>query len=264
MKFTAELRNELSARLSRVQQALSQERLVSREATTRGAAGGVWMSVDPSRVTPFPSSNRNRGEALPGGLGWRDDSAATFVNRYKQAGVRPFFFWLSPSKWAKEIERDIRAAGMVSFGGAKYPVLARKPAILRPPKTDFLIRRFDRKRDAKRFVDYPDAEMREKLLRPNRIAGLEHFVAWEDELPVAIGRLFVKDKLAYLCGAGTLKSHRGRGAQSALIAARLARAGELGCDWVMSETVTVARQSLSNLQRLGFKIVFWKKVFQSP
>jgi hypothetical protein len=45
---------------------------------------------------------------------------------------------------------------------------------------------------------------------------------------------------------------------------RLARAAELGCDWVMSETNTMCRQSLANLQRLGFTIVFWKKVFQFP
>jgi GNAT superfamily N-acetyltransferase len=224
---------------------------------------GVWTSIDLTKETPFPSNNRNRGEPLPGGADWKPDSAVKFVRRYQKAGVKKFFFWLSPCARFEEIERDVLAAGMWPFKGARYPILARRLADLPAGKTEFTIRRFERKHDAKYFADYPDAEMRERILRPKQIKGLEHFVAWEDKTPVAIGRLFVRDRLAYLCGAVTLKPYRERGAQSALIVARLARAKELNCDWAMSETITMAKHSLSNLQRLGFEIVFWKKVFQS-
>jgi len=263
MPFTAELCNELSARLSRIQQTLSKAHRAETN-TICEPLDGVWTSIDPAKATPFPSNNRNRGEPLPGGADWTADSAAKFVKRYQKAGIEKFFFWLNPCERFEEIERDVLAAGMRPFKGARYPILARKPANLPATKTEFTIRPFERKRDARCFADYPDAEMRERILRPKQIKGVEHFVAWEGQTPVAIGRLFVRDRLAYLCGAGTLRSYRERGAQSALIAARLARAEKLGCDWAMSETITMAKHSLSNLQRLGFEIVFWKKVFQSP
>ena len=59
--------------------------------------------------------------------------------------------------------------------------------------------------------------------------GFAHFMAFDGARPVAIGALAVFEGLGYLTAATTAESDRNRGAQSALIAARIAKARELGC-----------------------------------
>ncbi len=59
---------------------------------------------------------------------------------------------------------------------------------------------------------------------------------------------------AHLGWAGTSPAFRRRGAQSALIAARVSRAAELGATWCTSETINAPGMDTSyrNLQRCGF------------
>lgn len=259
----ADLLHTLSFRLGRLQQRMAETHTPGPGAF-RGIVDGVWMRIAPARITPFPSDNRNRAEPLPGGADWSERAARTFQSRYDDAGIKPFFFWLSPSAMSDKIESDLVAAGLKRFTRARYPVLARHAATLPPPETTFTVRRFDRKRDAARFRNYPNPEMSKRILAPKTPKGMETYLAWDGDDPVAMGSLFVHRGLGYLHTAGTLESHRGRGAQSALIAARINRAAELGCDWVMSETVSVLKTSMANLERQGFEVVFWKKVFERP
>jgi hypothetical protein len=65
-------------------------------------------------------------------------------------------------------------------------------------------------------------------------AGAPHnqnFVAYAGRTAVAVGTLVVADGLAWLGGASTRTRWRRRGAQSALIAARLRKAARSGCRW---------------------------------
>lgn len=106
-------------------------------------------------------------------------------------------------------------------------------------------------------------------------AGLaEFFAAFDADKPVAFAGLLV-DRAepfphGYLGWTGTDPEHRGKGAQSALIAARLARAHELGADWCVSETNTAIDASLRNLLRAGFvpaaewSVFRWDADPQSP
>lgn len=77
--------------------------------------------------------------------------------------------------------------------------------------------------------------------------------------PAAAGALFAADGVAYLSFAGTLPEHRGKGAQSALLAARIARAADLGCDVVLTETGErregLPSNSYRNILRVGFEEV---------
>jgi ribosomal protein S18 acetylase RimI-like enzyme len=59
-----------------------------------------------------------------------------------------------------------------------------------------------------------------------------------------------------LFAASTLPKARGRGAQSALVAARVRAAAELGLRWLVVETaqeVPEGNSSLHNVRRLGFE-----------
>jgi hypothetical protein len=66
--------------------------------------------------------------------------------------------------------------------------------------------------------------------------GWHCFVAYDGDLPVATGALHVHEDLGWLGLAATLPSHRGRGAQNAILAARIARARERDCRSVTTET----------------------------
>ncbi|WP_436534705.1 GNAT family N-acetyltransferase [Actinoplanes sp. HUAS TT8] len=86
-------------------------------------------------------------------------------------------------------------------------------------------------------------------------AGWQPFGAWDGDRVVAGGNLFVTGGNANLYAAATSPSHRGRGAQSALIAARAAAAARAGARRLYAETGKPAagdhNASLSNLVRAG-------------
>ncbi len=69
----------------------------------------------------------------------------------------------------------------------------------------------------------------------------------------------MSDGAGYLGFAATLADHRRKGAQSALLAARIRRARELGCDVVLTETGELRDDlpgnSYRNILRAGFEEV---------
>jgi hypothetical protein len=69
--------------------------------------------------------------------------------------------------------------------------------------------------------------------------------------------MYAKEGVAYLGVAGTLPGHRGKGAQNALLAIRIRRAAELGCDLVVTETGERRddrpSNSYRNILRAGFQ-----------
>ncbi len=86
------------------------------------------------------------------------------------------------------------------------------------------------------------------------------FAAWDGETVVAGGNLLVHGEVGSLSTGATGPDHRGRGAQSALIAARLRAARELGCRWVIAETgwpdPGTRNPSLENLRRAGLPVLY--------
>jgi len=80
-----------------------------------------------------------------------------------------------------------------------------------------------------------------------------------DHRVVAASLLFVHGEVGYIAGASTLLSHRGRGAQGALLSARIRLALHLGCRRLFSETGVAVpgepNHSQRNMERLGFSPV---------
>jgi GNAT superfamily N-acetyltransferase len=89
-----------------------------------------------------------------------------------------------------------------------------------------------------------------------RDGGWQCWVAFDGDEPAGAGALFAAEGVAYLGFAGTLPEHRGKGAQSTLLAARIRRAAELGCDLVITETGERSgdrpSNSYRNILRAGF------------
>jgi GNAT superfamily N-acetyltransferase len=87
-------------------------------------------------------------------------------------------------------------------------------------------------------------------------AGWRCFLALDGDEPAGAAALFAAGSVAYLGFAATLPEHRGKGAQSALLAARIRRAASLGCDVVITETGERRddrpSNSYRNILRAGF------------
>jgi GNAT superfamily N-acetyltransferase len=90
--------------------------------------------------------------------------------------------------------------------------------------------------------------------------GYRAYLAFDGDDAIAAASLFTDGEVAQLAFAGTLPDRRGRGAQGALIARRLADAHDAGCAWMISETaedrVDHRVQSFRNLIQLGFNVAY--------
>ena len=84
--------------------------------------------------------------------------------------------------------------------------------------------------------------------------------AWDGDRLVAVANLFVHRDVAALSGAATLPEARGRGAQAALMAARVREGAARGCHWVSTETWPESpghpNPSQHNMQRLGLTALY--------
>lgn len=77
------------------------------------------------------------------------------------------------------------------------------------------------------------------------------FLAFIDGQPVGSGSLQVVDGVGWLGGAATLRSHRSRGVQTALLRHRLSFAATLDCELVAATAIPNGA-SARNMHRLGF------------
>jgi hypothetical protein len=90
--------------------------------------------------------------------------------------------------------------------------------------------------------------------------GWRAYAAYDGDDMVAVGCLFHDGEAAQLSGAATLPSHRGRGAQLALMARRIVDARDLGLRWIGaetgSETPADPNPSLHNMRRAGMEELY--------
>lgn len=87
--------------------------------------------------------------------------------------------------------------------------------------------------------------------------GLAPFAAWDGDEMVAAANLYIHRDVGSLNATATLPTHRNRGAQTALISARIKAAAEAGCRWLVAETDVAehgaSSPSLNNLKRAGLQ-----------
>jgi GNAT superfamily N-acetyltransferase len=86
--------------------------------------------------------------------------------------------------------------------------------------------------------------------------GWQCWVAYDGDEPAAAAGLYVADRIGYLGFAGTLAAYRGRGAQAVLLARRIRRCQELGCELLVAQTGErrddLPSNSYRNILRAGF------------
>jgi GNAT superfamily N-acetyltransferase len=96
-----------------------------------------------------------------------------------------------------------------------------------------------------------------------RAEGTHGFLAELDGEPVAAGALTLGEGVALLAGASTLPAARRRGAQRALLAARLRFAAEQGCALAMMGALP-GSASQRNAERQGFRIAYTRIKWGRP
>jgi GNAT superfamily N-acetyltransferase len=86
------------------------------------------------------------------------------------------------------------------------------------------------------------------------------FLAFDGDAPVGAGAAYIDKPAAWLGIGATLPSHRGRGAQGAILAARIDAAVRDGCTVLTTETGiphdSEAGPSFKNIQRAGFRVAY--------
>jgi GNAT superfamily N-acetyltransferase len=230
-----------------------------------------WVAADPARVvvsaahdgalavrsTAFPARELNRVLGVY-------DVAALDALAPLYAGA-PFWVALDP---AAGLDDELLARGFVAdypwqkFARGLEPVEARTDLAVRDAETpgDFGAAFAEGYGLPAAAADFAVAVVG----RP----GWHCFVAFDEGRPVATGALFESGDAGWLGAAATVPSHRGRGAQSAILAARVERARERGLRVLVTET-GVPRDgrpgaSYRNLVRSGFEPTYVRPNYASP
>lgn len=94
-----------------------------------------------------------------------------------------------------------------------------------------------------------------------RAAGKRPFIAELDGKPIATGGLYIYDDVALLAGASTIPEGRNRGAQNALLDARLRYAAAEGCSIAIMGALP-GGQSQRNAEKNGFRIAYTRTKWQ--
>jgi GNAT superfamily N-acetyltransferase len=98
--------------------------------------------------------------------------------------------------------------------------------------------------------------------------GWSCYVAYDGEAPAGAGALFVHEQVGWLGFGATLAAFRGRGAQSAILAARIEDARTQGCTIVVTETGELQEgrpsSSYRNILRAGFREAGIRPNYRAP
>ncbi|MET8157690.1 GNAT family N-acetyltransferase [Sphaerisporangium sp. NPDC005289] len=89
------------------------------------------------------------------------------------------------------------------------------------------------------------------------------FAVWDGDRVVAGANLYLHGDVGALNAGATLPEYRGRGAQSALMAARAEQAAAAGCRWLIAEAGRPgegeSNPSLNNMLRAGLRPVYHRR-----
>lgn len=166
---------------------------------------------------------------------------------------------LLPEDWAA-----IRDRYALRLSGARYQHICSVNDFRASASTDLRVNRTESAAEWTRFVmqgfGMPEHDYSDILGLGYGSDRMQLFGAWDGDQMVAAAGQFIWEDVAVLNSGVTLSSHRGRGAQSALIASRAAAAADAGCRWLVTQTGKVdpgtTNPSTNNVTRAGFTTLY--------
>ena len=221
---------------------------------TRLGGGVAVLRVDEAAASPMVNRLVGLGEERPATEAALDEGIALLE------GTR-FYVARSPSAQPPELEDWLRARGFdPGWGWMQFTRPASAPS---PERGALDVVEVRRPQHAEAFTlivregyGLPAASERFLATVP-AAAGWTAFLALADPEVAGAAAVWIGDGAAYLGFAATLPEHRGKGAQTSLLAARLDRAREAGCEIVVTETGErrddLPSNSYRNILRAGFR-----------
>jgi GNAT superfamily N-acetyltransferase len=223
--------------------------------------GSCYVTVDPGHQGSAASGNLNRVYLCGTEAGLQPAGLDHLIELFTAEGVKRFFVWLSPGPDMDRVRGWLQARGLSRGRWTGYPTLCREGHTPIEFRTDLEIRDVG-KAEIEAARDQLGETLWPEYARSAGAGNFFHYMAFDGARPVAIAALCLFEDLGYLMAARTAESHRKRGAQQALIAARVKQAERLGYSILVSETLTMLEHSLRNLQRAGFQEVYEKEVYE--
>lgn len=189
------------------------------------------------------------------------------VDVYRRAGSTRVMLQMSPEASPDTWEELLTERGFT--GGRSWVKLLRDTSPPPEPTSDLLLRELTRG-DATAYAEvyweafgFPEPRFVEWMAASVGVPGWHHFGAYDGDRIVSVGALFVHGDTGGFYGAGTLPSHRARGGQGLMMAARTRKAAELGLTWLSTETGSETPEdpnpSLHNMRRYGFAELYERR-----
>jgi len=222
--------------------------------------GRAYLSLDPDSTAPAASFNRNRIHLCGTEGGLTEAGLGALVRTFTSRAIPRVFVWLSPGPEQGQVREWLHALSFSRVPWTRYPTLQFFGTAQPPRSHAFEIRAAGVAAFAAARTALGEAVM-DGFARTLGSRGFHHFILYDQSRPIAVAALVAFDEIGYLTWAGTIASHRRRGAQSALIAHRVAVARELGCTHIISQTLTMLEDSFANLQRCGFREIYEQEVY---
>ena len=186
---------------------------------------------------------------------------------YRAEGVSAAVIQIAPGRLPSDWD-EICARENIT-GGSTWVKLAGEIGALRPGRTDLRVGPVPAELVDEwaalvlRCFGMPEEQLAPMLTAGAHDPGFRPFAAWDGAEMVAAANLFVHGAVGSLNTAATVPTHRGRGAQSALLAARADAAAAAGCRWVVAETGRPepgsSNPSLNNMRRLGLSPLYERR-----
>ena len=183
------------------------------------------------------------------------------IDRFRSAGIAEFWLQLTPEAAARSMPGWLEARGFSLAPRARWAKFVRDTRNPPSARTELEIRPAGAGDAAEIASIITGAyglppELSPWILSLIGRPGWLFQVACTDGRAVATGALHVGGECGWLGFAATAAEYRGRGAQSALLAARIRAAAQQGCRTVTTETGEPKgdepNPSLANIRRAGF------------
>lgn len=254
----------LSRKLERAE-ATANARFVEARARLEPASGACWIEVG-GAYAMFDGANSPLSQTF--GLGLFQPGAAetlAAIEAFFHARGTPVCHEVSPHADPALLsllpERGYRPVELTSV---LFRPVGRDIRLARPPARGITVRRSVSaeaeqwaQASARGWAEHP--ELADFLLALGRISaaneGAQPYLAELDGEIVATGMLIVAGEVALLAGASTVPAARRRGAQLALLEARLRAAAEQGCAIAMMGAAP-GSTSQRNAERHGFRVAY--------
>jgi hypothetical protein len=224
-------------------------------------SGAMEITIDAASLSPAASFNNNRISLCADEAEMSAARLAAAVRLFEERGVDRCFAWVSPGSGMEQLRGWLSALSFTRVPWTRYPTLLHVAEPAAAVAASCEIREVDRDEIAAARESLGEDVM-DGYLQTAGNDSFHHYMAFEDGRPIAAAVLVEWEAIGYLTYASTIASARRRGAQSALIARRVADARRFGCRYVISQTLTMLQESFANLQRAGFREVYEQEVYE--